>query len=86
MNRMDGMNYAPQGRPKPAVKPGEFVFFSRMKPGKSCLSGVLQRKTAVTPENCFWTIHICITSFSSAGLLQINHRILMLKRSGVCIP
>ena len=26
MNRMDGMNYAPQGRPKPAVKPGEFVF------------------------------------------------------------
>ena len=26
MNRMDGMNYAPQGRPKPVVKPGEFVF------------------------------------------------------------
>ena len=26
MNKMDGMNYAPQGRPKPVVKPGEFVF------------------------------------------------------------
>ena len=26
MNSMDGMNYAPQGRPKPVVKPGEFVF------------------------------------------------------------
>ena len=26
MNRMDGMNYAPQGKPKPVVKPGEFVF------------------------------------------------------------
>ena len=26
MNRMDGMHYAPQGRPKPVVKPGEFVF------------------------------------------------------------
>ena len=26
MNVSDGMNYAPQGRPKPVVKPGEFVF------------------------------------------------------------
>ncbi len=26
MNRMDGMNYAPQGKPQPVVKPGEFVF------------------------------------------------------------
>ena len=26
MNKMDGMNYAPQGKPKPVVKPGEFVF------------------------------------------------------------
>ena len=26
MNKMDGMNYAPQGMPKPVVKPGEFVF------------------------------------------------------------
>lgn len=26
MNRADGMNYAPQGKPKPVVKPGEFVF------------------------------------------------------------
>ena len=26
MNKMDGMNYAPQGRPQPVVKPGEFVF------------------------------------------------------------
>ena len=26
MNRMDGMNYAPQGKPRPVVKPGEFVF------------------------------------------------------------
>ena len=26
MNRADGMNYAPQGKPKPVVKPGEFFF------------------------------------------------------------
>lgn len=26
MNVSDGMNYAPQGKPKPVVKPGEFVF------------------------------------------------------------
>ena len=26
MNRMDGMNYAPQGKPQPVVKHGEFVF------------------------------------------------------------
>ena len=26
MNVADGMNYAPQGKPKPVVKPGEFVF------------------------------------------------------------
>jgi len=26
MNRANGMNYAPQGKPKPVVKPGEFVF------------------------------------------------------------
>ena len=26
MNVSDGMNYAPQGRPRPVVKPGEFVF------------------------------------------------------------
>lgn len=26
MNKADGMNYAPQGRPKPVVKPGEFIF------------------------------------------------------------
>ena len=26
MNRADGMNYAPQGKPKPVVKPGEFIF------------------------------------------------------------
>ena len=26
MNKMDGMNYAPQGKPQPVVKPGEFVF------------------------------------------------------------
>jgi len=26
MNRMDGMNYAPQGKPQPVVKPGEFIF------------------------------------------------------------
>ena len=26
MNKADGMNYAPQGKPQPVVKPGEFVF------------------------------------------------------------
>ena len=26
MNKADGMNYAPQGKPKPVVKPGEFIF------------------------------------------------------------
>ena len=26
MNVSDGMNYAPQGKPRPVVKPGEFVF------------------------------------------------------------
>ncbi len=26
MNRKDGMNYAPQSKPQPVVKPGEFVF------------------------------------------------------------
>ena len=26
MDKSDGMNYAPEGRPKPVVKPGEFVF------------------------------------------------------------
>jgi len=26
MNRMDGMNYAPKGKPNPVVKPGEFKF------------------------------------------------------------
>ena len=26
MKKSDGMNYAPQGRPQPVVKPGEFVF------------------------------------------------------------
>lgn len=26
MNKMDGMNYAPKGKPEPVVKPGEFVF------------------------------------------------------------
>ena len=26
MNAADGMNYAPQGKAKPVVKPGEFVF------------------------------------------------------------
>ncbi len=26
MNKADGMNYAPQGKPRPVVKPGEFVF------------------------------------------------------------
>ncbi|MBQ8162180.1 MAG: Gfo/Idh/MocA family oxidoreductase [Clostridia bacterium] len=26
MNQMDGMNYAPKGKPKPVVKEGEFVF------------------------------------------------------------
>jgi predicted dehydrogenase len=26
MERSDGMNYAPQGKPKPVVEPGEFVF------------------------------------------------------------
>ena len=26
MNVSDGMNYAPQGKPHPVVKPGEFVF------------------------------------------------------------
>lgn len=26
MNKMDGMNYAPQGRPQPVVKSGEFIF------------------------------------------------------------
>lgn len=26
MNNMDGMNYAPKGRPAPVVKPGEFIF------------------------------------------------------------
>lgn len=26
MNRADGMNYAPQGRPRPVVRPGEFIF------------------------------------------------------------
>ena len=26
MNAADGMNYAPQGKPQPVVKPGEFVF------------------------------------------------------------
>ena len=26
MNSSDGMNYAPQGRPNPVVKPGEFIF------------------------------------------------------------
>lgn len=26
MNKADGMNYAPQGRPRPVVKPGEFTF------------------------------------------------------------
>ncbi len=26
MNAADGMNYAPQGKPRPVVKPGEFVF------------------------------------------------------------
>ena len=26
MNQMDGMNYAPQGKPKPVVQPGDFVF------------------------------------------------------------
>ena len=26
MNKMDGMNYAPQGKPRPVVKPGEFIF------------------------------------------------------------
>ena len=26
MNRMDGMHYAPEGRPQPVVRPGEFVF------------------------------------------------------------
>lgn len=26
MNRADGMNYAPQGKPRPVVKPGEFIF------------------------------------------------------------
>lgn len=25
-NRSDGMNYAPQGKPRPVVKPGEFIF------------------------------------------------------------
>lgn len=25
-NRSDGMNYAPQGKPQPVVKPGEFIF------------------------------------------------------------
>jgi predicted dehydrogenase len=27
MNRQDGMNYAPQGKPVPVVKSGEFIFF-----------------------------------------------------------
>ena len=26
VQRSDGMNYAPQGKPNPVVKPGEFVF------------------------------------------------------------
>jgi hypothetical protein len=26
MQQSDGMNYAPQGKPAPVVKPGEFVF------------------------------------------------------------
>jgi hypothetical protein len=26
MKLSDGMNYAPKGKPKPVVKPGEFVF------------------------------------------------------------
>lgn len=26
MNRADGMNYAPQGKPQPVVKPGKFIF------------------------------------------------------------
>ena len=26
MNKADGMNYAPQGKPTPVVKPGEFIF------------------------------------------------------------
>ena len=26
MNKGDGMNYAPVGKPDPVVKPGEFVF------------------------------------------------------------
>ena len=26
MNKADGMNYAPQGKPQPVVKPGEFIF------------------------------------------------------------
>ena len=26
MNRADGMNYAPHGKPRPVVKPGEFIF------------------------------------------------------------
>ena len=26
MKISDGMNYAPKGKPKPVVKPGEFVF------------------------------------------------------------
>ena len=26
MNVSDGMNYAPQGKPRPVVRPGEFVF------------------------------------------------------------
>lgn len=26
MDRKDGMNYAPKGKPCPVVKPGEFIF------------------------------------------------------------
>ena len=48
--KSDGMNYAPQGKPNPVVKPGEFAFAAAHLPTQAtawAAATLLDRKSVV---------------------------------------